>query len=746
VYPDVYELGASNFGLRVVRHVLLQKCNVTVRRAFHPAPDMYSLLKAENHPWLDTEAGEPVRESSVVGFGVSSEVLFTNVLSLIDLMGLELRSGSRGPGDPLILAGGGGLANPVPLMPFVDIFFLGEAEAGLAPVVEILCSALPRIEKLSMVSKMDGVLVPSLHKGGSVSWVRAPGLEPGDAPVRQVVPLAQITHDRAVVELSRGCSRGCRFCQASQLSRPVRERAPQEALELIEETVASTGWEQAGLLTLSYSDYSGLDDLLCGLGPLEEKLHVRVSQPSLRPDTLPGLERKSFFKGSLTMAPEAGSERLRRIINKPLSNEEIMEAASAASRMGARGVKLYFMVGLPGETDEDLHAIADLADKVSCVMGKRRTVTAALSPFIPKPHTPFQWCEPPDHADMWRRINLVRNTCRKALVAWNDPRVSAVEHFLSGGDRDTSDVLEQAFRQGAVFDGWSDLFRWDVWEALLADNPRSPRVQGKPLPWSFVDTGVSEGWLLKEYQRSIEGEILADCRIGGCSGCGACKGEVPPIPASLIGSSRTIKSESEPAVQRIRIRYAKRGLAVFSSHLDMIRMWTRTLRRTGLPLHYTSGYARRVKLAFSHPVPLGMGTESEYIDFQLVERRDLPFVVDSLGRALPEGFPIRAAGELKGKYRAPDAMSVAAEYIIEGIDNPDRLESRLDEIDLVLSHGRHRGGGLIMVSKPGKGASRPDRIMEAAGISWKTITRTEIYTSGRDGQLVPLLQGVEGEL
>ena len=708
---------------------------------------MYQLLKSRNHPWLDIEAGEPVVTSDVVGFGVSSEVLYTNVLSLIELMGLELRSVNRRESDPLILAGGGGLANPVPLMPFVDIFFLGEAEAGLSGVVDVLCSSLSKREKLDKVNDLKGVLVPSLHNGRKITWLRAATLDMEDAPVKQIVPMAQITHDRAVVELSRGCSRGCRFCQASQLSRPVRERKPEEALTLIEEAVKSTGWEQAGLLTLSYSDYSGLEELLSGLGSLEEKLHVRVSQPSLRPDTLPGLEQKRFFKGSLTMAPEAGSERLRRIINKPLSNEEIMEAASVASRMGARGIKLYFMVGLPGETDEDLLAIASLADAISSLMGKKRTVTAALSPFIPKPHTPFQWCSQPDSSEMWRRINLVRTACTKASVSWNDPRVSAVESFLACGGSEVSDILEEAYRRGAVFDGWSDLFRWDIWKELLSGVILTPRSPGETLPWSFVDTGVSEEWLREEYQRSLNGQILPDCRENGCSGCGACKGDVPPMPGPVTIVQKRANSEKEPqAVQRIRIRYAKKGLAVFSSHLDMVRMWTRTLRRADLPLHYTSGYARRVKLAFSHPIPLGMGSESEYVDFQLDERRDLSAVVKALRKALPAGFPIRAAAELTGKYRAPDAMSAAAEYIIEGIEDPGLLEDRLEKVDLVFSHRRGVGGSLIMVSNPGKGASRPDRIMEAAGISWKTITRTEIYASGREGQLVPLLKAAEGEL
>jgi len=746
VYPDTYELGASNFGLRVVRHLLVQTGKYSVRRAFHPAPDMYRLLRENSFPWLDVECGEPVVNSDVIGFGISSEILFTNVLSLIDLMGLELRWRNRKETDPIILAGGGGLANPVPLMPFADLFFLGEAEAGLTDVMEILCSGGSKKEKLSLLKGIEGVLVPFLHDGSTVRWVRIPSLEMSTAPVRQIVPLAQITHDRAVVEASRGCTRGCRFCQASQLSRPVRERKPEEILDLLEQSVTATGWEKAGLLTLSFSDCSSLNELLQGIGPLEEKLHSKVSQPSLRPDTLPGLQSSRFFTGSLTMAPEAGTERLRRIINKPLTDHQITEAARIAARMGANGIKLYFMVGLPSETDEDLYAIASLADLIAGIMGKKRKVAVALSPFIPKPHTPFQWATQPDHEELKRRINIIRTACRKASVSWNDPAVSAVEHLLCTGGPGTADILEEAFRKGAVFDGWSDLFRWDVWMDLINRGKEQRLNPALGLPWDFIDTGVDRQWLRAEYERSVQGEILEDCRKAGCSGCGACSGDVPPLPV-VISAGEVSKREPDepPAVQCIRVRYAKRGLAVHTSHLDMVRMWTRTLRRSGLPLHYTSGYSRRVKLAFSQPIPLGMGSECEYLDLQLNEYVPLSVIMEALKKSLPGGIFIVGMAVLSGKYRSPDSATSAAEYIISGIDRPETAEQYLAEKGGVISFRICGKDEALLVSDPRKGASRPDRIMEAAGVSWRSIVRTNIYTAGEEGQLIPLMPADKGE-
>lgn len=703
-------------------------------------------MKERDLPWLDLETGDPVSESAVVGFGISTEILYTNVLSLIDLMKLDLRWEDRCGDHPIILAGGGGLANPVPLMPFIDVFFLGEAEAGLLPLMEILCSNLDRDEKLYRASTLPSVLVPRHHKGHTVRWAIAKKLEKKDAPVKQIVPLSTVAHDRAVVEISRGCTRGCRFCQASQLSRPVRERSPKDVLDLIKESVNSTGWEQAGVLSLSFGDYSRLNELLTGFGILEEEMHLRITQPSLRPDTLPGLSIKKFFKGSLTMAPEAGSERMRRIINKPLSHDEIILAAETASRMGARGIKLYFMIGLPGETDEDVLAIASLADVVAKIMGKKRKVTAAISPFVPKPHTPFQWSEQPGHEELWRRIQLVRSNCRRARVSWNDPKVSVVENFLCSGGIESQDILESAYRAGAVFDGWSDLFRWDIWEELIGGRQKKSFDIEDQLPWDFVDTGVNRQWLIQEYERSCKEEILPDCREAGCSLCGGCDGNVPPFPDLVFSEETSVRPEAELPRERVRLRYSKTGLSRFTSHLDMVRMWTRALRRSGLPVYYSSGFARRMKLVFSQPIPLGMGSESEYLDFQLMKSVDLNLVRKSLSDVLHPAIKITAMKRISGKYRSPGSLTTAAEYIIHDVDNTEKLIDYLRGSELVSSISVVDRDKISMISDPNTGASRPDRIMEAAGVRWGSIVRSNIYVTDQMGQLVPLMVVTEGEV
>jgi len=702
---------------------------------------MYKLMKESDTPWLDMETGEPVVDSDVVAFGISTEILYTNVLSLIDLMKMELRSKNRSISDPIILAGGGGLGNPIPLMPFVDVFFMGEAEAGLVELMQVLCSDTGKEEKLKKAAGLPGVLVPEFFDGSKIRWNIADSLSKETAPVEQIVPLATVSHDRAVVEIARGCTRGCRFCQASQLSRPVRERPYQDILDLINDSVSCTGWEQAGILSLSFSDYSELSDLLVGFASIEEKKHLRISQPSLRPDTLPGLTNKRFFKGSLTMAPEAGSERLRKVINKPISHSDIIKAAEVASKMGARGIKLYFMIGLPTETEEDLLEIASLADMIASVMGRKRKVTVALSPFVPKPHTPFQWSPQPPQEELWRRIKFVKEHIKKAKVSWNDPRVSVVEYLLCTGDESSQDILEKAFLNGAIFDGWSDLFRWDIWEPLLPEENPVFHVD-QELPWQFIDTGVKSDWVKEEYFRSLKAEVLDDCRIIGCTDCGACDGIVPVMPELSDIVSENINKTAPLPVSRIRLRYHKTGLARFASHLDMLRMWTRVLRRTGLPIYYSPGFARRMKLVFSQPIPLGFASESEYLDFQLIDGRNLSDVFKAVNVELPNGFKVVAMQELVGKYRSPGALTEVAEYIIDGVEDMDTLLDYLKENKLVISIEKVSEHSVRMLSDATKREARPDRIMQAAEIEWNMIVRKNIYFVDEKGSYMPLLATV----
>ncbi|MCK4806849.1 MAG: TIGR03936 family radical SAM-associated protein, partial [Candidatus Aegiribacteria sp.] len=629
VYPDIYELGMSNFGLVILRHILLSSSQFDVRRAFCPAPDMDEIIGRVNLEWVDLEGWDPVRFSRVVGFGISSEALYTNVLHLITRMRLPLRSSDRDDNAPVILFGGGGLGNPLPLAPFADIFFLGEVEERGVDLFRILAGVGSRSERLKKASEIPGVYVPILGKK-HVEIQRIGSLRMEYAPVAQLVPNSRVSQDRAVIEIARGCTRGCRFCQASQLYRPVRERPPEETVDLLDRILESTGWEKSGLLTLSLSDYSHLSELLKGMDMLAEKHHASIGRPSMRPDTITRLEGSCSITGRITIAPEAGSESLRQKINKPISDDVILNAVDTVFRMGAKGIKLYFIVGLPEESDEDIIGIGELVLKIAGIARRhgrnpRKSITAALSPFVPKAQTPLQWSPQMAENEIWRRIRMVKRICgKKVSLNWNSPNAAIVEGLLSvGNDEDTADMLEKAVLMGARFDAWTDKFRWDIWKDLI-DGYDHLRVrlqagieQGEDLPWSFISTGVSEEYLEAENKRYFEGRNTPDCREEGCMGCGACSGtrDTGVTPVRDFTSDHSVSSSKCATI--LRVRYSKTDCMAYTSHLDMVRMWGRALRRSDLPVSWSDGYVSRPRVHFGPPLPLGIESIAEYIDIEL---------------------------------------------------------------------------------------------------------------------------------
>lgn len=745
VYPDIYELGMSNFGLSILRHMLVRSGKFDVRRAFSPAPDMDELLDREGLDWADLEKGDPVRNSRVVGFGIPSEALYTNVLHLIRKMGLSLRSSERNEDSPIILFGGGGIANPLPLAPFADAVFLGEIEEKAVELFEILSGSGSRTFRLEQAGFIPGVFIPGIGKK-PVELQRVSNLRREWAPVRQLVPLSQVSQDRAVVEIARGCTRGCRFCQASQLNRPVRERPVTEIIELMDSIIKCTGWEKAGLLTLSFSDYSRLPELLAGMDNLCTMHHSSPGRPSLRPDTLSRLEDCTDISGRITMAPEAGSELLRRRMNKPLADEVILKAADTVFRIGAKGIKLYFMIGLPEETLEDVSAIGRIAIEIGRIARKygrnpRKSVTVALSPFVPKAHTPLQWASQMSDEELSRRIGLVRRICgRKVSISWNSPKVAVVEALLSlGDDGESADMLEKAVLRGARFDAWTDNFRWDIWKELLDEySDLLERVHkgskpGDRLPWDFISTGVSREYLVSEYEKYFQETTTPDCREQGCTGCGACDGNLPEL-GEPGAAEPGIAEQSKGPYAVLRIRYSKTGLARFSSHLDLVRMWGRVVRRADLPVSYSDGYVSRPRMHFGPALPLGMESVAEYVDMQL-EEEPLEDSRKFLEKVLPDGFRIEETWLIRISDSDPNVNTVSAGYIAQSGDiewTPDtanRIAASLQDMDPVLSAEVKNGSFVELVTETGSKESRPDLLLNRILDYPARIRRTNVYVT-----------------
>ncbi len=745
VYPDIYELGMSNFGLVILRHILLCSNQFDVRRAFCPAPDLDEIMDRENLEWVDLERWDPVRLSRVIGFGISSEALFTNVLYLIMRMGLPLRCCDRDDSAPIILFGGGGLGNPLPLAPFADIFFLGEVEEQGVDLFSILAGTDSRSVRLKKASEIPGVYVPALGKKPA-EVQRIGSLTIDSAPVRQLVPNSKVSQDRAVIEIARGCTRGCRFCQASQLYRPVRERPPDETVELMDRILRSTGWEKSGLLTLSLSDYSHLPELLAGMDMLAAKHHASVGRPSMRPDTITRLEENCRITGRVTIAPEAGTESLRQKINKPMTDEVILNAVDTVFRMGAKGIKLYFIVGLPDESDEDVTGIGKLVLKIADIARRhgrnpRKSITAALSPFVPKAQTPLQWSSQMDENELWRRIRMVRRICgKKVSLSWNSPNVAIVEGLLSlGNDGDTADMLEEAVLRGARFDAWTDRFRWDIWKDLIDSYSHLlARLQtgiepGEVLPWSFISTGVSEAYLDAERKRYLENRSTPDCREAGCRGCGACSGtrETRETPIRDFTSDRSVQYAECAAV--LRVRYSKKGCAAYTSHLDMVRMWGRVVRRSDLPVSWSDGYVSRPRVHFGPPLPLGIESIAEYIDIELTT---IPAggTEELLNRFMPSGFRVDETWTLAPGTAPPDGGSVAAGYSVSS-DSGSWSVEKAESTAGLLSRNEHVLGVKVndscveFMTRTDSRKSRPDLLLSEILDYQVNIERTDIYTS-----------------